>query len=87
MEMNWTKEDILVLEKFLSNLYDAVGEEGYELIYEELYNNPPQGLVAPHLITESTEKEMQLFLENIQRKVGNKTYFKFEKFLFNWNPN
>ena len=84
MTLNWSDEDIVILEKFLNDLYEAVGEEDYELIYEELYNNPPQGLVAPHLITESTDQEMRLFLENIQRKVGNKSYLKFEKFLLNW---
>lgn len=86
MKVLWSKKDIQVLEQFLSDLYEAVGHEGYELIYEELYHNPPQGVVMPHLITESTEKEMQYFLESIQSKVGNKTYHKFEKFILNWEP-
>jgi len=81
----WTDSDIKYLENFLENLYETVGPATYTIIYEELYNNPPQGLYLPELLTESTEEEMTNFLKRIYSKVGSEEYLKFENFLLEWN--
>jgi hypothetical protein len=51
MENKITNEDIQYLALFFERLHTAVGDEAFEIIYEELCENAPQCVYAPHLIT------------------------------------
>lgn len=81
MENKITDEDIQYLAIFFEHLHAAVGDEAFEIIYEELCENPPQCVYAPHLITETTDEETELFLENLHQKLGEDNYSKFERFM------
>lgn len=85
MKNNWSEQDIKYLEQFLQGLYESVGPATYSFIYNEIYNNPPQALYAPELLTESTEQELMSFMARIKNTIGAEQYSKFETFLIEWS--